>query len=170
VDYQVPEPEDCSQKEAYPFFGLAAYYAQVLEKGLVNMVVAFKTVGMSITQDQFDAVYETHDSKTFGQLVSAARAHQIPIPDKTRRLLEEALRSRNQLNHHFFADHAGHMATEAGRRTAIRRLSDLIRLFRAADRAIEPIYQPLLQKAGVTNEVMKQHIQRIVADGARDHA
>jgi hypothetical protein len=50
----------------------------------------------------------------------------------------------------------------------IRRLSDLIRLFRAADRAIEPIYQPLLQKAEVTDEVMEQHIQRIIADGARD--
>ena len=30
----VPEPDDYSEKEVYAFFGLAAYNAQVLEKGL----------------------------------------------------------------------------------------------------------------------------------------
>jgi hypothetical protein len=49
-----PEPENYSEKEVYAFFGLAAYSAQVLEKGLVNMVVAFKTFGAKISRDEFD--------------------------------------------------------------------------------------------------------------------
>ena len=42
----IPEPFDNSIKEVYAFYGRASYCAQVFEKGLVNMMVAFKINGV----------------------------------------------------------------------------------------------------------------------------
>ncbi len=47
---EIPEPDNYSP-------GLASYYAQVLEKGLMIMVVAFRCKGLRITRSQFDALF-----------------------------------------------------------------------------------------------------------------
>ena len=166
--HDIPEPEDYSEKEVYAFFGLAAYSAQVLEKGLVNLVVTFKTFGLPITRAQFDVIFEAHDSCTLGQLLRAARDHHIPIPDDTDELLTQALEERNYLNHDFFADHAGHFMTESGRRTMIQRLSDLASLFNGADRLCEPIYRPLLERMGVSEESLQQHAHELIERAKHD--
>ena len=165
----VPAPDDLSEKEVYAFFGLAAYTAQVLEKALVNMVVLFRTSGLRISQAEHDEIFADHDSRTIGQLLKRAQAADIRIPDETKRLLEDALKQRNYLNHDFYADYAGHFMTEEGRGVMIERLSDLVRLFERAERACEPIYSPLMKKLGVTPESIEHHVQRLVAE-ARDRA
>ena len=158
----VPEPEDYSQKEVYAFFGLAAYSAQVLEKGFVNLVVTFKTVGLPITRADFDMIFEAHDSRTLGQLLRAAREHHIPIPDETGKMFATALEQRNYLNHDFFAEHAAHFMTESGRRIMIQRLGDLIQLFKEADQHCEPIYKPLLERMGVSEDLLKKTAQELI--------
>ena len=165
----VPEPVDYSEKEVYAFFGLAAYSAQVLEKGLVNMVVTFKTFGLTITRAEFDVMFDAHDSRTLGQLLRVARDRHIPIPDGTDRLLGQALEQRNYLNHDFFADHAGHFMTESGRRVMIQRLSDLISLFTNAERNCEPIYRPLLERMGVTEQLLQKQSRQLMEKAQHDN-
>lgn len=167
---EIPEPEDFSEKETCAFFGLAAYNAQVLEKGLVNMVTVFDTVGLRITRKEFDDLFAKYDSKTIGQLLRAAREKSIPIPQKTSELLDEAQKRRNYLNHDFFADHAGHFMSEDGRRVMIQRLIELTRLFRAADRAAEKIYQPIMAKMGLTEEQLAKHAAELVEKAKRECA
>jgi len=166
--HNVPEPEDYTEKEVYAFFGLAAYSAQFLEKGFVNMVVTFKTFGLPITRAEFDEIFSAHDSRTLGQLLRTARDLHIPIPDDTDKLLMQALEKRNYLNHDFFADHAGHFMTESGRRTMIQRLRDLILLFKGADRLCEPIYLPLLERMGVSEQSLQKHAQELIARAKHD--
>lgn len=60
---EIPEPENCSTKEVYAFFGLASYQAQVLEKGITIMVVAFKCRNFHITRNKFDSIYSKHNKK-----------------------------------------------------------------------------------------------------------
>ena len=165
----IPEPEDYSVKEVYAFFGLAANSVQVLEKGLVNMVVTFKTFGLRITRADFDVIFESHDSRTLGQLLRAARDHHIPIPNDTDTLLTQALAKRNHLNHDFFTDHAGHFMTESGRRTMIQRLRDLTLLFNDADRHCVPIYRPLLEQRGISEETLQKHAQELIERSKHDH-
>jgi hypothetical protein len=164
----IPEPENYSEKEVYAFFGLAAYSAQVLEKGLVNLVVTFRTFGLSITRAEFDVIFDAHDSRTLGQLLRAARDQHIPIPDETDKLLARALERRNYLNHDFFADHAGHFMTERGRSTMIRRLSDLTMLFRRADRGCEPIYKPLLDRLGLNEQLLHKLSEELIHRAEND--
>jgi hypothetical protein len=163
-----PPPEDYSEKEVYAFFGLAAYYGQVLEKGLVNMVVVYRAFGLPITPKQFDDLFNEHESKTFGQLLVLAKKHGIPIPDSISKLLSEALNKRNYLNHHFFADHAGHFAAEKTRKLMIERLCSYIELFRNADRASETVYKPILTKMGLTDEFIEKHVSDLLMEAAKD--
>jgi hypothetical protein len=39
-EFEVPEPESDEAKEVYAFFGLAAYWAQVLEREAIHFAVA----------------------------------------------------------------------------------------------------------------------------------
>jgi hypothetical protein len=161
--FEIPEPADCGEKEVYAFFGLASFSAQVLEKGIINMVVAFRCKGLRITRSEFDTLYAEHNKKTFGQLLNRARKI-ISIPDDIDSLLDEALLKRNWLMHHYFADRAAQFMTEIGRRQMLSELQSLIRIFIEADHATEPIYMPILEEFGVTEERIEILIKDMVKD------
>jgi hypothetical protein len=165
--FEIPEPDDYSIKEVYAFFGLASYYAQVLEKSITIMVVAFRCKGLRITRSEFDALYAESNKKTFGQLLIRARKF-ISISDDTDSLLDEALLKRNWLMHHYFADRAVQFEMESGRRQMISELQSLIRIFAEADHAIDPIYHPVLEEFGVTEERVKQLIENMIDEYSKE--
>ena len=146
--FEIPEPDDFSEKEVYAFFGLASYFAQVLEKGVTIMVLALRCKGVRITRSEFDALYTENNKKTMGQLLQRARK-LIIIPDEIDSLLDEVLLKRNWLIHHYFADRMAHFMTETGRLQMLSELQSLINIFIEADHAIEPIYKPILEKLGI---------------------
>jgi hypothetical protein len=161
--FEIPEPADYSEKEVYAFFGLASYCAQVLEKGITIMVVAFRCKGLRITRSELDVLYAEHNKKTFGQLLLRARK-LISIPDEIDSLLDQALLKRNWLMHHYLADRAVQFMTEIGRRQMLSELQSLIHIFMEADRAIDPIYNPILEEFGVTEESIEILIKEMVKD------
>jgi hypothetical protein len=155
---EIPDPDNFSPKEVYAFFGLACYQAQVLEKGVSIMVVAFKCKGLPITRNDFDAIYSEHNKKTLGQLLARAKK-AILISEYMEFLLEEALLKRNWLMHHYFADRSIQFMREEGRRKMISELQSLIQIFIEADQAIEEISFPVLKEFGVTEESVGRIIQ-----------
>ena len=44
----VPEPEYDDPKEVYAFFGLAAYWIQLLEQGILNLWVGLRISGLKV--------------------------------------------------------------------------------------------------------------------------
>lgn len=161
--YEIPEPDDCNPKEVFAFFGLASYHVQVLEKCLVIMVLAFRCKGLHITRREFDSLYAENSMKTFGQLLSRARKSNS-IPNDIDSILEDALRKRNWLIHHYFADRAVQFTTEIGRRQMLDELQSLIRIFMDADRATETIYKPIFEELGVTEESVAKMIEEMVKE------
>jgi hypothetical protein len=153
--HEVPEPEGSDDKEVYAFYGLAGYAAQVLEKGLVNLVAGLHADGLSITRAEFDTLYARFDSSTFGQLVRGLRT-KIQISPDTEMLLADALAKRNRLIHDFFADHAAAFMTEKGRLKMIAELRDLVALFQRADRDVERLWTPIAERRGLTEETVSQ--------------
>ncbi len=160
---EIPEPDDYGPKEVFAFFGLASYSAQVLEKGLIIMVIAFRCKGLRITRREFDVLYAEYNKKTLGQLLIRARK-SISIPDNVDSLLDEALLKRNWLMHHYFADRAVQFTTEIGRRQMLSELQSLIRIFIEADLATESIYTPILEEFGVTGESVEKLIEEMVKE------
>jgi hypothetical protein len=159
---EIPEPENYDVKEVYSFYGLAAYCGQVLEKGLVNLVVALHTEGVTITREQFDSIFATYDSRTLGQLLRNAHT-RVAISSEIDQLLSDALSKRNWLVHNYFAERAAAFMTDEGCKDMIEELRELIALFQRADDEIKPIYRSLLERRGVTDEYLEQEGKAMIA-------
>lgn len=111
----VPPIENCCDKEPYAFFGLAAYYAQVLEHSALNLALVLRLPELNlVSKSLFDELYAELTRKTFGHLLKAAQA-VAPISDADQRTLDEALELRNILTHHYFREHAEDFVSETGR-------------------------------------------------------
>ena len=158
----VPVAEGTDVKEVYAFYGLAAYAAQVLEKGLANLAVALSTDGVSITRTHFDALFDRFDPRAFEQLVNVASA-RVAISAPAQQLLAEALARRNHLSHQFFADHAAAFTTEQGRARMIEELRDLVDLLQRADAEVERLCLPLMVKHGMTEDRIRQLTEEMLA-------
>lgn len=160
---QIPVIEHCCDKEAYAFFGLAAYLAQVLEQSAINLVIAFRLPEKSlVTQETFELLNENLEKQTFGRLLRACRT-EIEISDNSIALLEEVLDLRNMLIHSYFRDRAEEFISESGRVSMMEELQSIISKFHEADDLLEEIYLPLLEKYDVTEEYLTQEFEKMMA-------
>jgi hypothetical protein len=99
TEVEVPEPNYDDPKEVYAFYGLAAYAAQVLERGLVNLLVGLSIAGeRGITVEVIDGLFERFNSHTLGHLFKALKS-RISVPVGLEGQLSEALMRRNLLVH-----------------------------------------------------------------------
>lgn len=101
MSLEIPEIDNCCEKETYAFFGLAAYWAQVLEHSALNLAIVLNLPGASLmSQEIFDNVYSSLTKKTFGQLLKASKS-VLNISEADESYLSEALELRNILIHHY---------------------------------------------------------------------
>lgn len=155
----IPEIEATDPKEVYAFFGLASFNAQCAEKALVNFVMGYKLLDESaLTQDEWLALYENLNSKTFGQLLGQVKKH-IDISQELIDSLQAILKSRNWLAHDFFYDHAVEFSDSNGRHSMLCKLQDLIKQFQLADRAVESLSLVVWAKFGVTEEWIQNQMK-----------
>ncbi len=88
----VPEPEYDNPKEVYAFFGLAAYSVQLLEQGILNLLVGLHISGLEVpTWADVQKLYDEGDLKTLGRLIKAVR-ELISFDPSIEGQLAEALR------------------------------------------------------------------------------
>lgn len=155
MSLEIPQIDNCCDKETYAFYGLAAYAAQVLEHSALNIAVALKLPEVNlVTQELFDEIFENFGRKTFGQILNILRPH-ISMSESEEIYLREALELRNILIHHFFRENAENFISKPGRAEMINQLQSIISKFQKADEILEKIYLPLWEKFGVT----EGHIQ-----------
>ena len=159
----IPEPEGNDAKEVFAFYGLAAYYGQVLEKGIIIMLVVLRSAGIPMTQGQVDDLFVKYDRRTLGWLLKEARS-LVAISLDVEKVLDEALMMRNELIHHFFAEHSAAFKTEIGSEEMIEELRRMTALFREADNAIDSIYEPILRRAGIDEERIQMEAEALLND------
>jgi hypothetical protein len=161
---KVPEPEGSDAKEVYAFFGLCAYFAQVLERGLINLAVILNARGItSVTRRAVEDAFDRAEHRTLGQLIADVR-RKVDVPPDLESALNRALDDRNFLMHRFFAVHDTDFASTAGRRAMIAELAELTRGFQQTDGGVESMTLPLWAKIGITKEVLEREFQRMFAD------
>ncbi len=163
----VPEPEYDDPKELYAFFGLAVYSAQLLEQGIINLMVGLHISGMEApTWADVCSLYEQGDRKTLGQILKAARKI-VPFDPTIELQLERALGKRNFLVHHFFVENDENLLTESGKRKMIDELSETISFFKKVDLQVDELWHAVWTKYGFTKErierdlrVLKEKLQK----------
>lgn len=159
MSIETPEIDDCCEKEIYAFFGLAAYWAQILEHSALNLAIVLNLPSADLmSQDIFDNLYDSLTRKTFGQLLKSNKGI-VEIPEANETYLGEALELRNILIHHYLREHAENLVSEAGRREIKTELQLIISKFKRADQILETIYAPLWEKYGVTEEFISEQLE-----------
>src|SRR5947209_2304966 len=90
-------------REVYLHFGAVAARLSAFETVLLNiLLMVAKRNGHVTTDVEFDELeHKLQNSKTLGQLIGDV-VKEVPIDDKVKKLMEDSLKRRNFLTHHFF--------------------------------------------------------------------
>jgi hypothetical protein len=156
----VPDYDD--PKEVWAYFGLAFYRANVLERGLVNLAVGLLSKNVEgVTGDDVHSLYETHDSKTFGQVIAIAK-RMFVFDDQTANELQRALDDRNYLAHRFFESHDLDLLTKSGKKKMLDELVEIVVRLKAIDRKMDPIWMAAWSHLGVTPEWIEKQAKLYV--------
>ena len=158
--------EDEHVKEVYAYFGLAIYFSQVLEHGLVNSLVFLdllpRRAGHPVPNEkwfkEFDAFMDQHFETTLGKMIRSLK-NVISVPQDLESLLAVALEKRNFLAHHYFKDRSIEFMTKIGRDKMIIELQEARTLFKHADDQLDEVVRPLREHFGLTDEQFAKHFE-----------
>lgn len=154
------DPRSDQIREVFAHYGSAMYHAQVLEHGLANFVVASQIGSRLKTTEAIEALWEEMLGQTMGrQLEGALKAAEFE--DAEIEQLRRALRTRNFLAHDYFKERAEHLLSFAGRSEMIGELERMRRELEAADEVLEPRTRTMLERWGVTHEVIAAELTRV---------
>ncbi len=156
-------PSEPTVAEVYEWFGATSYSAQVLEQGILMTLVVLDSKGNITTPEQWDAFYERYDRKTLGQMLRKLSTKH-DFPDGFEELLDSALKERNRLAHHFFADHSEDFIFPEGRFKMIKDLESMMDLFFRADAAVETLFKFQRHQLGMTEEVVEKLMDKMLEE------
>ena len=151
------EPEwSPTEHEIFRDFGFAAFTAQMLESSLVHILLAAEFAGRISFPKKGDIETELFLSKkTLGQLI--AELKRAGMDEHTAELLDDALKARNFLMHHFFLWHAGDYVTEDGRGKMLKELQHLRFRIGRVQYAFSQVRQQFYEKYfGITSDELKK--------------
>jgi hypothetical protein len=164
------DPEDDHHREVYAHYGLAMYCAQVLEHELANFVVVSRSIaGAFASHEEREALWAELFGSTMGRQLRHALAESRLDNDQVE-ALERALKARNFLAHDYFRERIGKLESERGRNEMIEELDEIRDTFIAADASVSPITRELMERGGVTREMIQAHVEQLRAAAASaDH-
>jgi hypothetical protein len=167
--------EDEHVKEVYARFGLAVYFAQVLEHGLVNALVILDLIPSrrhrARSRDEWgaevDAFMDRHFQATMGRMLRSLR-DATQVDADLEQLLHDALSKRNWLVHDFFRERAAEFMSATGRERMLSEVDRCRHLLQSADKRLETTVGPLRTKAGITDELLSREYQRMLTERKDD--
>jgi hypothetical protein len=163
--------EDLHHKEVYAYFGLAIYQAQVLEHGIVNALVYCDLIPSKAKivksneewTSLFDVFMDGHFEKTLGRLIKTLKS-AFPVTPELEANLEESLKLRNWLAHHYFKDRVHLFLSAEGRDEMISELSSAQVHFEKTDRQLESLVQPVRERYGFSDELLQKAYDEFIAE------
>jgi len=114
----------------YAEYGIAAEKAQLLETEAGNVAIAFVAllVGIDELDDEKKRFYSNLvndvNQKTLGRLLKHIKTI-VNVDKKGIEIIDEALKQRNYLTHHYFRTHNFAIFSEDGRKKMIQELKDI---------------------------------------------
>lgn len=158
-------------KEVYAYYGLAMYWAQCLEQSIFQHLLFLDHFPRAIKTykdpqqwaNDFDE-YESREMKqTMGKLIRRLREAGQPTKE-IESALEEALKVRNWLAHGYFSDRAIQFTVSSGRQEMLIELESLYGVLQNCASLIDAVTQPVIQKMGLTEEIMKDIEKQLVSE------
>lgn len=152
------DPEDHHTREMYARYGLAMYFAQVVEAGIKNALVMAKLSSKEFaTIGEFDESWAANFTVTLGRLVRGFKPY-LAGDDALEADLQLALDLRNQLAHHFFWDHAADATTTEGRDRMIAECMATVEFFADISERLGVVVGRYSEAAGTPPEVFARRL------------
>ncbi|MFI6504395.1 hypothetical protein [Nonomuraea typhae] len=141
--------EDWHVREVYAYFGLAMYHAQVLEHGIVNLVV-WTGVGDGTyrTYAETEAANKELFSRSMDRIRTVLLKRRTDLTHLEGDLLK-ALRLRNFLAHDYFRERSAAALESLGRDHMLTELRLAVELFREVDAKLVPLTRAILMAKGI---------------------
>jgi hypothetical protein len=159
---KIDESEHC--KEVYARAGLALYFAQVLELGVVNaMLIARMPEHENVTRAEIDAFEARQFQKTLGRMLVSMRRY-VTVPPEIDVLLGEALGKRNWLAHEFFREFANNFMSAKGRGEMLAWLEEATSVFQRANEELAALTTPIQEMYGITEEAIAKVMAEVPTD------
>jgi hypothetical protein len=143
------EPEGWLAREVFANFGVAIYTSQVLEHGIVNLVVwSGLRDGKYRTYEETEAANLELFRQTMGSVkkILLTRRPDIGHLDE---LLIRAVRLRNFLAHEYFRERAAAFMTMEGKDQMIEELKKATAFLENVDSRLEPLMMQIIEATGV---------------------
>lgn len=154
------DDESAHTREVYALFGLAIYYAQVLEHGIVNLLTLANVMNRQGTPRDFDEVMERRFRDQFAELVRRVEPFVGDDPNVVADLAVGVDR-RNGLAHRYFRERAEHFMSWTGRRDMCAELRASAELFKDLDSRLTPVTLRLGGARGFTEEAIDAIYQQL---------
>jgi hypothetical protein len=146
-------PEGWLTREVFAHYGLALYAAQLLEHGLINLVLYTGIHdGSYQTWDAAEAADADLLKRTMGKLRDALVSRR-PDVAHLEGMLARAVRLRNFLAHEYFRERSGAFTTEDGKKKMIEELEQAAAFFREVDGKLEPLTRQLIEAMGLDKHI-----------------
>lgn len=157
---------DWEQREIYAKFGLAIYFCQVLETGLVTYLGGLLRAKSRkpMTPDEVDLFLNGLFKKTLGQNIQKVRELFGP---EARWILEkemqDALRLRNQLAHHWMRERVLLQSNHENRLKMMDELDEAISTLQECNRVLTERTVRVMKAVGVPDEFIQGEYERLTA-------
>lgn len=168
-DAEIEQPLDRSdweQREVYAHFGVAIYFCQVVETGLVNYLLLLRraTAADELSETEIDELFVELFGNTLGRNINnvkrALGEHgEWILADQ----MTETLKLRNELVHHWMRTRALLQGTSETRLAMIEELEGATAKLQDADRALQERTQALLAKTGLPDGFIDEEYRRLNA-------
>lgn len=149
-------------KEVCAYFGAAYYFSNLLEYEIINSLSFFEMLpnrnkykNHELWEKYVDQFYEEKFEKTLGALITNLKKYKEKSigRDKLIIKLEEALKRRNYLAHHFFRDFIENNKKED---EMIEWLEQSRLLFFETDEQLSALMKPIRTKLGISDELIEK--------------
>jgi hypothetical protein len=163
LEFNALETGDARIKHVFATYGLAAYFAQVFEAGLVNMAVLEARGRGEIfyrqEADEFDACISR---KTLGAMLKRMR-ETVEIDGMAAAVLDSCLQKRNSLSHGFYFRNAQNLMNQSGQRRMVTELTEMIGSFRCADWLVSHLCRGLQKVFNIPQSALDEEYERLKA-------
>lgn len=144
IDKATPPPNYSSPQVVYTYYGFAAWWAQLVELRIIDLISAIRLAeGEEINDVSYRAAFKNLERQTLGMLLRKCReAEWVAIPEDDERVLAQALEKRNYLIHRFFSVHDEELLDYD--QTLVNELREVSALLASAHRMAEGLYLAVL--------------------------
>lgn len=156
------DPTSYQIRETFAYFGRAAYMAQVLEHGLVNLIAMFHIAEAQAGKvERVPDPWQAEFKKTLGVLIKKFATITEGRESELHDQLMQCLKDRNFIAHGFWRERSDDFMTESGRTNMITELDAITERFAAADQEVDRVLFKISAAFGITPERVRAEYERM---------